>query len=219
MPEAYPARVSSFTSEDKVYPASNLLKSSSFSKWQSEKGGTKQEAVELSFERPVEISRLDIGNNGSAFVEVLVRRSASSDEPTVFLPSSSFMSPVEAKNGTNLNRVRVFSGNQLLSTVSSQKWDTFRFVCTQPFNKNLQYGLSFVSFHSPAPASPSRQLSNLAKTTGLQTTNCILTEEEEEEDATAFQPGALFRASKTVVASDTVDTSLQKLVSGNLLTI
>ncbi|VDP27977.1 unnamed protein product, partial [Schistosoma margrebowiei] len=50
-----------------AFPASNLLKGSSFSKW-------------CCFSEPIEISRLDIGNNGSAFIEVLVRRSASSDD-------------------------------------------------------------------------------------------------------------------------------------------
>ncbi|KAA3672426.1 uncharacterized protein DEA37_0008672 [Paragonimus westermani] len=66
-----------------AFPASNLLKSSSFSKWRGEKGGTKQEVIDFSFEEPVEISRLDIGNNGSAFIEVLVRRAASTIDPTV----------------------------------------------------------------------------------------------------------------------------------------
>lgn len=35
------------------------------------------------FGEPVEVNRLDIGNNGSAFVEVLVRRAASSASPMV----------------------------------------------------------------------------------------------------------------------------------------
>ncbi|CAL8078083.1 unnamed protein product [Calicophoron daubneyi] len=188
MPEVFPKRILSFTSEDSAFPASNLLKSSSFSKWRSEKGGSKQEIVELDFGEPIEVARLDIGNNGSAFIEVLVRRSVSDDDPTIFLPSSSFMSPVESKNENNLFRVRVFSGEQLNKAAASQKWDIFRFVCSQPFNKTLQYGISFVSFHSPhpkseppAPAKPS----------------LVSSDDVENGGSLDILPGSLFHALKS----------------------
>ncbi|TGZ68882.1 hypothetical protein CRM22_004030 [Opisthorchis felineus] len=197
MPEIRPFKVVSFSSEDKAFPASNLLKSSSFSKWRSEKGGTKQEVVELNFEEPVEVCRLDIGNNGSAFIEVLVRRSVSADNPSVLLPSSSFLSPVEAKNETNLNRVRVFSGDQLTSSVASQKWDVFRFVCSQPFNKNLQYGISFVSFHSPA--SKSQQPETTPNRKAL--ISDALIDVGDDEEPPGLRPGALFQAAKAAASS------------------
>lgn len=187
MPEVVPSRVVSFTSEDKAFPASNLLKGSSFSKWCCISGGSKQEAVELSFSEPVEISRLDIGNNGSAFIEVLVRRSASSDDSSVLLPSSSFMSPVDAKNGTNLNRVRVFSGDQFIKSIACQKWDLVKFVCSQPFNKTLQYGISFVFFHTPANVNPEADDKNIKVDNLLN---------DEESDSTQFKPGSLFQASR-----------------------
>ncbi|KAG5445972.1 DNA repair protein xrcc1 [Clonorchis sinensis] len=196
MPEIRPFKVVSFSSEDKAFPASNLLKTSSFSKWRSEKGGTKQEVVELNFEEPVEVCRLDIGNNGSAFIEVLVRRSASADDPSVLLPSSSFLSPVEAKNESNLNRVRVFSGDQLTNSVASQKWDVFRFVCSQPFNKNLQYGISFVSFHSPALRSQQPE-TTLNRKTLISDTMIDVGDDEEP----GLRPGALFQAAKAAASS------------------
>ncbi|CAH8541482.1 DNA repair protein xrcc1 [Schistosoma haematobium] len=187
MPEVVPSRVVSFTSEDKAFPASNLLKGSSFSKWCCVSGGSRQEAVELSFSEPIEISRLDIGNNGSAFIEVLVRRSASSDDSSVLLPSSSFMSPVDAKNETNLNRVRVFSGDQFIKSIACQKWDLVKFVCSQPFNKTLQYGISFVFFHTPANANPAADDKNIKVDSLLN---------DEESDSTQFKPGSLFQASR-----------------------
>ncbi|CAH8536898.1 unnamed protein product [Schistosoma margrebowiei] len=187
MPEVVPSRVVSFTSEDKAFPASNLLKGSSFSKWCCVSGGSKQEAVELSFSEPIEISRLDIGNNGSAFIEVLVRRSASSDDSSVLLPSSSFMSPVDAKNETNLNRVRVFSGDQFIKSIACQKWDLVKFVCSQPFNKTLQYGISFVFFHTPANANLAADDKNIKVDNLLN---------DEESDAPQFKPGSLFQASR-----------------------
>lgn len=66
------------------------------------------------------------------------------------------MSPADAKNENNLFRVRVFSGDQLYDVAAKQKWDIFRIVCTQPFNKTLPYGISFISFHtSGAKEAPS----------------------------------------------------------------
>ncbi|KAF7261907.1 hypothetical protein EG68_00875, partial [Paragonimus skrjabini miyazakii] len=181
-----------------AFPASNLLKSSSFSKWRGEKGGTKQEVIDFSFEEPVEVNRLDIGNNGSAFIEVLVRRAASAIDPTVFLPCSSFMSPVEAKNETNLTRVRMFSSDQFLSAVSSQKWDVFRFVCTQPFNKTLPYGISFISFHTPSPKNQAQTAPDNAP--NFSTTSVAL--KNEDEDSLVLRPGALFQASKAALRGE-----------------
>ena len=49
------------------------------------------------------------GNNGSAFIEVLVGRSSGgSEEYQVLLVASSFMSPSDCKEWTNINRVRMF---------------------------------------------------------------------------------------------------------------
>ena len=54
------------------------------------------------------------GNNGSAFIEVLVGRSSGgSEEYQVLLVASSFMSPSDCKGWTNTNRVRMF-GKDLL---------------------------------------------------------------------------------------------------------
>nr|CAH8845930.1 unnamed protein product [Trichobilharzia regenti] len=209
MPEIVPNRVVSFTSEDKAFPASNLLKGSSFSKWRCLTGGTKQEAVEFSFSEPVEISRIDIGNNGSAFIEVLVRRSASSEDPSVLLPSSSFMSPVDAKNETNLNRVRVFSGDQFTKSVASQKWDIVKFVCSQPFNKTLQYGISFVFFHTPATSNPQADNNKEIKVDSLIS--------EEDTDSPEFKPGSLFQASRQTVSCSQDSSESKSSVSDKLI--
>lgn len=49
--------------------------------------------------------------------------------------ASSFMSPVESRNETNRNSVRMFGPEKLNKSVASQKWDRIKIVCTQPFNK------------------------------------------------------------------------------------
>uniref|UniRef100_A0A5K3EIX3 BRCT domain-containing protein n=1 Tax=Mesocestoides corti TaxID=53468 RepID=A0A5K3EIX3_MESCO len=146
MPEVKPERVLTFSSEDRAFPADNLLKCNAFSKWKCQQPASKQASVTFKFERPIQFSRLDIGNEASAFVEIEVSR-ADSAEFEVLLPSSSFMSPMEAKKAVSLNRVRIFSGNELTPSVASQKWDIVRVTCTQPFSKELQYGLSFIRFY------------------------------------------------------------------------
>lgn len=51
-----------------------------------------------------------LGNDGSAFVEVLVARSSGLEEEKweVLLVASSFMSPADSKSWTNPTRVRMF---------------------------------------------------------------------------------------------------------------
>lgn len=59
----------------------------------------------------------------------------------------SFMSPPESKSSQNPNRVRCFSKSGLVESVSSEKWDLVKVLCTQPFNKHVQYGISFIKLH------------------------------------------------------------------------
>ena len=54
---------------------------------------------------------MDIGNEGSAFVEVLLGRSSSPDSFEVLLGMSTFMTPTESKQWTSTNRVRMFGEN------------------------------------------------------------------------------------------------------------
>ncbi len=53
----------------------------------------------------------------------------------VMLVASSFMTPLESRNGSNRNSVRMFGTDKLTKTVSGQKWDRVKIVCTQPFCK------------------------------------------------------------------------------------
>lgn len=60
------------------------------------------------------------------------------------------------------NRVRCFAKNALISPVCDDKWDLIKVVCTQPFNKHVKYGLSFVKVHcvDEAPVNPTGQKAN-----------------------------------------------------------
>lgn len=45
------------------------------------------------------------------------------------------MSPLESRNGTHTNRVRMFGPEKLTQNIKEEKWDCVQIVCTQPFNK------------------------------------------------------------------------------------
>ncbi|XP_060573725.1 DNA repair protein XRCC1-like [Ruditapes philippinarum] len=152
MPEIKLQHIVSFSSEEKNHPADNLLKPEGTYKWKCAAPGEKSVSVVIQFEKASQIQSIDIGNEGSAFVEILVGRSSAANDHDyqVLLVASSFMTPLEARNGTNRNSVRMFDARKLSAAVSSQKWDRVKIVCTQPFNKTSTFGLSFIKFHSPS---------------------------------------------------------------------
>ncbi|KAJ6634702.1 DNA repair protein XRCC1, partial [Pseudolycoriella hygida] len=134
-----------------LFPASNLLSSTPTvgKKWKCELPGEPSVEVVLLLEKPSTITAIDIGNEHSAFVEVLVSKNGSPNYQQILL-TSSFMSPMESRNSDPANRVRCFGRTALVDTVveSKCKWDLVKIICTQPFNKRVQYGLSFITLHS-----------------------------------------------------------------------
>lgn len=195
MPEIKLKHVVSCSSADTTHTAENLLKPDTYRKWKAKQAGEKQVSIILQFEKEELIHSIDIGNEGSAFVEVLGGHSTSVSEQEyeVILGMSSFMSPSESKSGSNLNRTRMFGTDKLVKTAAEKKWDRVKIVCTQPYTKNLAYGLSFVRFHSPPdkddppPSSP--------KVTKLGQFKV----KEEESSSPSMPPGSLFfsRTNKT----------------------
>ena len=83
---------------------------------------------------PILVSSLDIGNDGSAFIEVLVRRAeqvsaeqnGDDDGFRTLLPASSFLTPMEARNEQCMSRVRMFGQEKLSGDIAKQKWDQFK---------------------------------------------------------------------------------------------
>lgn len=58
------------------------------------------------------------------------------------------MTPAEGRNSENKNRVRCFPNDELVSDVRNEKWNFVKILCTQPFNKHVQYGVSFIKIHT-----------------------------------------------------------------------
>lgn len=86
--------------------------------------------VILQFEKASKIQSVDIGNESSAFVELFVGRSSDTSDSAyrLLLASSSFMSPIESRNGSNVNRVRIFNRDQFVKDVLDEKWDRLKVV-------------------------------------------------------------------------------------------
>ncbi|XP_047664750.1 DNA repair protein XRCC1 isoform X2 [Tachysurus fulvidraco] len=189
MPEIKLKHVVSCSSEDSTHKADNLLSSETYRKWKSAHPGEKQVSVILQFEKEEQVHSIDIGNEGSAFIEVLVGHSTSIKDQDfeVLLVTSSFMSPSESRGNLNLNRVRFFSPQQLVKSTSQEKWDRVKIVCTQPYNKSIAYGVAFIKFHSPpdndSPASTPPNLTKLGQ---------FRLKDESQSSGSNLQPGSLF---------------------------
>ncbi|XP_041081741.1 DNA repair protein XRCC1-like [Polyodon spathula] len=189
MPEIQVKHVVSCSSEDNTHKADNLLKADTYRKWKSARPGEKQISVILQFEKSEQIHSIDIGNEGSAFVEVLSGNSTSikDQDYEVILVTSSFMSPTESRNSSNLNRVRMFGPDKLVRATAEKRWDRVKLICTQPYNKNVSYGISFVRFHSP-PDGTENSAASPPKLTKLGQFRV----KEEEPGTASLKPGSLF---------------------------
>ena len=87
-------------------------------------GGPVPATVVLQLEKAEQIHSIDIGNEGSTFVEVLVGNSDAEVkiDYEVLLGASAFMTPAEAKAWTNTNKVRFFGPPNLNKTIRDKKW-------------------------------------------------------------------------------------------------
>ncbi|KAL1258549.1 hypothetical protein QQF64_009126, partial [Cirrhinus molitorella] len=190
MPEIKLKHVVSCSSEDSTHKADNLLSSDTYRKWKAARPGEKQVSVILQLEKEEQIHSIDIGNEGSAFIEVLVGHSTSVKDQDfeVLLVTSSFMSPTESRNGTNTNRVRFFGTGQLVKATAQEKWDRIKIVCSQPYSKSIAYGVAFIKLHSPpdandAPVSTPPKLTKLGQ---------FRVKDESPSSSSNIQPGSLF---------------------------
>ncbi|KAH8386432.1 hypothetical protein KR093_000424 [Drosophila rubida] len=148
MPVGVFKSVREVSSEDSLHVAANLLQENAAKKWKTRAAGEKSAHVILEFDVPQQITAVDIGNEHSAFVELQVSKSGCQpDDFQELLLSCAFMTAIDSKNSSNVNRVRCFASDALIATALPEKWKLLKIVCSQPFNKHVQYGLSFVKVH------------------------------------------------------------------------
>ena len=204
MPEVKLERVVSVSSEDPIHKAENLLKCK---KWRSANAGESQVRVVLQLSKASVIKSIDVGNNGSAFVEVQVSRQASPDEFKTILVASSFLTPLESRNENNLCRVRMFPNDKLNADIAKEKWDLLKILCTQPFNKNLKYGISFITVHSAAEEIKNEQ----PKVTTLGAFKLKDEDDDDTGELFNFNRKLLTQPKESVATSIRSETTLQSL--------
>ncbi|XP_015789579.1 DNA repair protein XRCC1 [Tetranychus urticae] len=140
-------KIISCSSEDPDFPAKNILTCGEVpGAWKTAKEGESQGTVVIQLDRKYKISQLEIKNEASAFIEVLVANQDENEEAKfqVLLSVSSFMTPNESKNLSNVNRLRVFAKDKLSPSALKQSFDLVKINCTQPFNKTIKYGISYI---------------------------------------------------------------------------
>ena len=157
--------VVSFSHEEPAFPASNLLQLETYKKWKCP-SGTKQATAILQLDSMHQIETIDVGNEGSAFIEILVGRSADTEAQfEVLAPTSTLMSPADSKAWTNCNAVKMFTKDKMNSITVGQKWDRVKIICHQPYNTTKPFGISFIRIRA---ASVSKSdVSTLKKTDSL----------------------------------------------------
>ncbi|XP_035687644.1 uncharacterized protein LOC118423557 [Branchiostoma floridae] len=167
--------VVSYSSQDSVHKVDNLLtaQGGSWKRWlcaSDDRSGVME--AELQLDRAYHIGYVDIGNCGSAYVELLVGRSSwnRSQEYVTLLPATMFMNPMESKAGKNKMVVRMFNESLLSEEGRSEMWDRVRIICRQPFRKDMPFGLSFLRLRTPntdvptsSPQSPRVAVSSVTK--------------------------------------------------------
>ena len=89
---------------------------------------------------------INVGNAGSAFIELLVGSSMwpSAKDYVTLLPSQMLMSPADSKTGKNNSGVKRFDKGVFAKGVTDSEWDRLRVICRQPFARRKEFGLQFV---------------------------------------------------------------------------
>ncbi|KAL1465685.1 hypothetical protein WDU94_005235 [Cyamophila willieti] len=222
------ARVVSYSSEDPIHKADNLLNPESTKKWKCKSMGEKQASAIVQLTRQVQINAVDIGNEYSAFVEVFASKSSNPDEYKVLLPAVCMMSIQDSKQGVSINGVRFFKAESLLH--ADETWDRIKIICTQPYNKCVQYGLAFITVHSATPEKVTEKTdistNSIANTSSQKLGNFVLKEEPNESSSISLgnwfskrkaisPPKEHVKCPKTSLASTIKDDSSPQLVKAD----
>lgn len=187
-----------------VHRAENLLKPEQYKKWSSSSSDDDEISCVLQLEKPSTISSVDIGNDGSAFIELLVAKSDQSakDQWTALLPPTSLMSINEARSDTNRNHVKLLKSSDLNSKALNEKWDLVKIICQQTFQRATQFGLCFVKIYS---SSPLNDESNQTSTTSKKV--LTINDDEDENGEEQSKIGSFFAKKQAEKRQNIVETN------------
>ncbi|NWW63112.1 XRCC1 protein, partial [Ifrita kowaldi] len=198
--------VVSFSSQDPKYPAENLLSEDGVRPWLGcPKKHSRQLSVELQLERASPIGYVDVGNCGSAFLQIEVGRSSwPCDQPYLTLvPTVTLMTPADSKLDQNRCGVRMFKEADFPELTVGQKWDRVRLTCSQPFSPCSRFGFSFIRLRTPQEQEPEHPRPSL-DAVGVSPTSISREEEQLRSrlwklEAAAWSPAHLSRSARMVL--------------------
>ncbi|GFR07008.1 DNA repair protein [Trichonephila clavata] len=149
--------VISYSSQDDVFKADNLLDNSGASKpWlcaPHDKTGRLEAEFQLT--KVSSIDFIDIGNHGSSMIEIQVGRSSfqSRTNYVSFLPTVTMQSLANFKKGVDHNAVYMFHRDHFNEAAAKEKWDRIKVICSQTYKKGSRFGLKFLLLRSKEPIS------------------------------------------------------------------
>jgi len=136
------------SSESDEFPALNLQTGQGA--WQTD-GYMREATIDLGFNMPTSIDKVELGNLGCAFIELLVAKETDSDEYEALVAPVALQSYSESKSNTNRTKSFAFTmKDKLKAKVAQQNWSKLRVICKQTFNTTMPIGLSFVPSTPPA---------------------------------------------------------------------
>eukprot|EP00117_Sycon_ciliatum_P012256 scpid46339/ scgid13394/ DNA repair protein XRCC1; X-ray repair cross-complementing protein 1 len=149
MPVIRVSKVLRCSSEDPVFSSKNLLLTERYRKFVCHQSNQADRIeVDLQLASPSQITNIDLGNNGSAFISMLVGRSGSANEKEFvgLLPETMLQTPIDARAGRHKASVRLFRCDSLSPSSRDQYWDLVRIILRQPYKTRDPFGLSFLKF-------------------------------------------------------------------------
>lgn len=86
------------------------------------------------------------------------------------------MTITESRVSENPNRVRCFGKSALMPDVAEETWELVKVTCTQGFNKQIQFGLSFIKIYTadtvPASGSASPSVKPIVSASPKEKKSC-----------------------------------------------
>jgi len=206
--------VISCSSEDKIHLAKNLLDLDHDKKWLSAKGTEDRITCILEFDKASSISSIEIGNDGSAFIEILV--SVGDDDWSLLLPVTGLMSPKESRSDINRNQKKIFQGSDFEANTLNKKWLRIKLICLQKFNTKT-FGLQFIKLYTFSKDYDSASTTSKALSTSITKIDDKDDDETKQEQTKIGSYFAKIKAEKNAKSIDN-DIHDKSLASSNVAT-
>eukprot|EP01124_Arcella_intermedia_P028049 TRINITY_DN5624_c0_g1_i1.p1 TRINITY_DN5624_c0_g1~~TRINITY_DN5624_c0_g1_i1.p1 ORF type:complete len:305 (-),score=104.83 TRINITY_DN5624_c0_g1_i1:46-960(-) len=144
--------VDSSDSGGSAHPVENVLEGGALKLWQTSTPSD-EAYVDFKLDVPSSIRKVTIGNNGCAFLEVLVNKSTAESHWQVLLPITLLMSHAESQTMKNKFREWTFTihstPSALNEKIASEEWSYIRLYLRQNFlEKLIPIGLTYVKVFS-----------------------------------------------------------------------